>query len=80
MDAVRSTDSSAPLGSRAAEIYAKFAADHADKDFSAIIEMLRKQLGNRFVRALMSPHELWSVPAAKARRGLSEFLLRGAGS
>jgi 3-hydroxyisobutyrate dehydrogenase len=41
MDAVRSTDSNAPLGSHAAEIYAKFAADHADKDLSAIIEMLR---------------------------------------
>jgi 3-hydroxyisobutyrate dehydrogenase len=41
MDAVRSTDSNAPLGSHAAEIYAKFAADHADMDFSAIIEMLR---------------------------------------
>ena len=41
MDAVRSTYSNAPLGSHAAEIYAKFAADHADKDFSAIIEMLR---------------------------------------
>jgi 3-hydroxyisobutyrate dehydrogenase len=42
MDAVKSTGSSAPLGSHAAEIYAKFAADHADKDFSAIIEMIRK--------------------------------------
>jgi 3-hydroxyisobutyrate dehydrogenase len=42
MDAVKSTDSNAPLGSHAAEIYAKFAADHADKDFSAVIEMLRK--------------------------------------
>jgi 3-hydroxyisobutyrate dehydrogenase len=41
MDAVRSTGSSAPLGSHAAEIYAKFATDHADKDFSAVIEMLR---------------------------------------
>jgi 3-hydroxyisobutyrate dehydrogenase len=41
MDAVRSTGSSAPLGSHAAEIYAKFAADHADKDFSAVIEMIR---------------------------------------
>lgn len=41
MDAVRSTDSNAPLGGHAAEIYAKFAADHADKDFSAIIETLR---------------------------------------
>jgi 3-hydroxyisobutyrate dehydrogenase len=42
MDAVKSTDSNAPLGSHAAEIYAKVAADHADKDFSAVIEMLRK--------------------------------------
>ena len=42
MDAVKSTGSTAPLGSHAAEIYAKFAADHADKDFSAVIEMLRK--------------------------------------
>ena len=42
MDAVNSTGSSAPLGSHAAEIYAKYAADHADKDFSAVIELLRK--------------------------------------
>ncbi|MEN3316636.1 MAG: 3-hydroxyisobutyrate dehydrogenase [Mycobacterium sp.] len=42
MDAVNSTGSSAPLGSHAAEIYAEFAADHADKDFSAVIEMIRK--------------------------------------
>jgi 3-hydroxyisobutyrate dehydrogenase len=41
MDAVTSTGSSAPLGSHAAEIYAKFAADHADKDFSAVIQVLR---------------------------------------
>jgi 3-hydroxyisobutyrate dehydrogenase len=41
MDAVQSTGSSAPLGTHAAEIYAKFAADHADKDFSAVIELLR---------------------------------------
>ncbi|RFZ44217.1 3-hydroxyisobutyrate dehydrogenase [Mycobacterium marinum] len=41
MDAVTSTGSAAPLGSHAAEIYAKFAADHADQDFSAVIEMLR---------------------------------------
>jgi len=41
MDAVKSTGSSAPLGSHAAEIYANFAADHADKDFSAVIELLR---------------------------------------
>ncbi len=42
MDAVASTGSAAPLGRHAAEIYAKFAADHADKDFSAVIEMLRE--------------------------------------
>ena len=41
MDAVSSTGSAAPLGTHAAEIYAKFAATKADKDFSAIIEMLR---------------------------------------
>ena len=42
MNAVNSTGSSAPLGSHAAEIYAKYAADHADKDFSAVIELLGK--------------------------------------
>ncbi|MCV7100025.1 3-hydroxyisobutyrate dehydrogenase [Mycobacterium palustre] len=44
MDAVASTGSSAPLGTHAAEIYAGFIASdasHADKDFSAVIEMLR---------------------------------------
>jgi len=41
MAAVSSTGSTAPLGTHAAEIYAKFAADHADKDFSAVIEQLR---------------------------------------
>jgi 3-hydroxyisobutyrate dehydrogenase len=41
MAAVSSTGSVAPLGSHAAEIYAKFAAAHADKDFSAVIQMLR---------------------------------------
>ncbi|MFY2860158.1 3-hydroxyisobutyrate dehydrogenase [Mycobacterium sp. THU-M104] len=44
MDAVGSTGSSAPLGSHAAEVYAEFIASdpsHADKDFSAVIEMLR---------------------------------------
>jgi len=41
MDAVASTGASAPLGGHAAQIYAKFAADHPDKDFSAVIEMLR---------------------------------------
>ena len=42
MDAVESTGSAAPLGRHAAEIYATFAADNADKDFSAVITMLRK--------------------------------------
>src|ERR1700740_1020677 len=41
MDAVNSTSSTAPLGSNAAEIYSKYATDHADKDFSAVIELLR---------------------------------------
>jgi 3-hydroxyisobutyrate dehydrogenase len=41
MDAVSSTGSAAPLGTHAAEIYAKFATTKADKDFSAVIEMLR---------------------------------------
>jgi len=41
MDAVASTGSAAPLGSHAAEIYAKFAADHGALDFSAVIEMFR---------------------------------------
>ncbi|MDR3659914.1 MAG: 3-hydroxyisobutyrate dehydrogenase [Mycobacterium sp.] len=41
MAAVHSTGSSAPLGSHAADIYAKFAAEHADKDFSAVINLLR---------------------------------------
>ncbi len=42
MDAVASTGSAAPLGRHAAEIYAKFAADHGALDFSAVIEMLRE--------------------------------------
>lgn len=42
MDAVNSTDSAAPLGTHAAKIYADFAADHGDLDFSAIIEQLRQ--------------------------------------
>ena len=41
MAAVSSTGSVAPLGTHAAEIYMKFAADNADKDFSAVITMLR---------------------------------------
>ena len=40
MDAVSSTGSTAPLGNHAAEIYAKFAGANADKDFSAVVEML----------------------------------------
>lgn len=42
MDAVSSTGSAAPLGKHAAEIYAKFAADHGALDFSAVIQMLRE--------------------------------------
>jgi 3-hydroxyisobutyrate dehydrogenase len=42
MDAVTSTGSAAPLGTHAADIYAEFAADHGDLDFSAVIELLRK--------------------------------------
>ncbi|HYO00949.1 MAG TPA: 3-hydroxyisobutyrate dehydrogenase [Mycobacterium sp.] len=41
MAAVNSTGSTAPLATHAAEIYAKFAADNAAKDFSAVIELLR---------------------------------------
>ncbi len=41
MDAVASTGSAAPLGTHAAAIYAKFAADHGALDFSAVIEVLR---------------------------------------
>ncbi|TFV58072.1 3-hydroxyisobutyrate dehydrogenase [Mycobacterium sp. PS03-16] len=41
MDAVSATGASAPLGSHAAQLYAEFGAEHADKDFSAIIAMLR---------------------------------------
>lgn len=44
MDAVSSSGSSAPLGSHAAEIYAEFIksdSPNADKDFSAVIEMIR---------------------------------------
>ncbi|MBY0441792.1 MAG: 3-hydroxyisobutyrate dehydrogenase [Mycobacteriaceae bacterium] len=43
MDAVNSTGSAAPLGSHAADIYARFAVDNANKDFSAVIELLRNQ-------------------------------------
>jgi len=41
MDAVASTGSSAPLGSHAAQIYAHFATEHSDLDFSAVIQTLR---------------------------------------
>ena len=41
MDAVAATGASAPLGSHAAQIYARFAEEHADLDFSAVIETLR---------------------------------------
>ncbi|EHB56383.1 3-hydroxyisobutyrate dehydrogenase [Mycolicibacterium rhodesiae JS60] len=41
MDAVSSTGATAPLGTHAAEIYRKFAGEHADLDFSAVIETLR---------------------------------------
>jgi len=41
MAAVASTGASAPLGSHAAQIYSRFAAEHADLDFSAVIETLR---------------------------------------
>jgi len=45
MDAVKSSGSTAPLGTHAAEIYAAFIAvnaTNADKDFSAVIELIRK--------------------------------------
>ena len=41
MAAVSSTGASAPLGSHAAQIYARFADEHPDLDFSAVIETLR---------------------------------------
>ncbi|WP_445166803.1 3-hydroxyisobutyrate dehydrogenase [Mycolicibacterium sp. Dal123E01] len=41
MNAVASTGATAPLGTHAAEIYRKFAEEHADLDFSAVIDTLR---------------------------------------
>ncbi len=41
MAAVAATGSNAPLGSRAADLYAAFATDHGHLDFSAIISTLR---------------------------------------
>ena len=64
MDAVSSTGSSAPLGSHAAEIYAKFAADHADKDFSAVIEMIRNGYPGQPQRALRGRPLVRGPPAA----------------
>lgn len=42
MDAVSSGGSYAPLGTHAAEIYAKFNEEHGSEDFSAVIEMIRQ--------------------------------------
>jgi len=41
MDAIASTGSSAPLGTHAAEIYAQYAAEHPELDFSAVIQLFR---------------------------------------
>ncbi len=41
MNAVASTGASAPLGSHAAQIYARFADTHPDLDFSAVIQSLQ---------------------------------------
>jgi len=41
MNAVAATGAAAPLGSHAAQIYARFAEQHAELDFSAVIETLR---------------------------------------
>ncbi len=41
MDAVRSSGSTAPLGTHAAQIYADFTVDNAGLDFSAVINTLR---------------------------------------
>ncbi|MBD0021217.1 3-hydroxyisobutyrate dehydrogenase [Gordonia pseudamarae] len=41
MDAVTSTGARAPLGTHAAQLYRSFAEQHADLDFSAIIQTLR---------------------------------------
>lgn len=41
MAAVDSTGATATLGTHAAEIYARFAIENADKDFSAVIEQIR---------------------------------------
>ncbi|AQA07184.1 MULTISPECIES: 3-hydroxyisobutyrate dehydrogenase [Mycobacteriales] len=41
MDAVSLAGTKAPLGTLAAEIYARFNAQHSDKDFSAVIDVMR---------------------------------------
>lgn len=41
MDAVSSTNANAPLGSHAAQLYSKFAEQHSEQDFSAIIATLK---------------------------------------
>ena len=41
MAAVAASGASAPLGSHASQIYARFAEQHADLDFSAVIQTLR---------------------------------------
>jgi len=41
MDAIASTGASAPLGTHAAEIYAQYAAEHPELDFSAVIQLFR---------------------------------------
>jgi 3-hydroxyisobutyrate dehydrogenase len=41
MAAVSSTGAKAPLGTHAAEIYGEFNAEHADQDFSAVINLFR---------------------------------------
>jgi 3-hydroxyisobutyrate dehydrogenase len=41
MAAVSSTGARAPLGTHAAEIYGEFNAEHADQDFSAVINLFR---------------------------------------
>lgn len=43
MDAVAQTGAQAPLGTAAAQMYATFAEEHADQDFSAIINTLREK-------------------------------------
>jgi 3-hydroxyisobutyrate dehydrogenase len=41
VEAIHATRSSAPMGTHAAAIFADSVATHAEKDFSAVIELLR---------------------------------------